>query len=228
MERFAVIGLGRFGFRLATLLAKGGAEVIAVDVRREVVEQIRDRVTLAVCLNSTDEEALLAQGIDKVDVAVVGIGTAFEDNALTTVILKQIGVRRVISRAASAIRAQILQRIGADEIVNPELEAAERWRNRLLAPKIMERIVVAEGTSLVQVRAPAKFANKTLGQLDVARKYRVNVVALRRTVTEAQDDGTERRREVLISAPMFDTVIEPEDTLLIIGSDEVIAAFPAK
>ena len=78
MNRFAVIGLGRFGMRLAKGLAAAGAEVIAVDKRPELVEQMRDIVTLAVCLDATDEEAIVAQGIDKVDVAIVGVGGAFE------------------------------------------------------------------------------------------------------------------------------------------------------
>jgi len=116
MERFAVIGLGRFGERLATLLAESGAEVIAIDSDQEIIDEIRDRVALAVCMDATNEEALRAQGIDKVDVAVVGLGTAFEDNALVTVLLKQLGVPRVVSRAATAIRAQILSRIGARSI----------------------------------------------------------------------------------------------------------------
>ena len=228
MERFAVIGLGRFGSRLATLLAEAGAEVIAVDRRRELVERIRDKVTLAVSLDSTDEQALTAQGIDKVDVAVVGIGTAFEDNALTTAILKQIGVPRVISRATTNMRGRILTRIGADDIVNPERESADRWRNRLLAPSIMERIELAEGYSLTQIAAPESFAGKTLLQLDVRKKHKVNIVAIRRTVEETGDDGMKRTRQVVLSVPMADTAIESGDILLVIGSDEAMERFPAR
>src|SRR6056297_2976590 len=130
MERYAVIGLGRFGFRLAELLTQAGAEVIAIDRRRDLVDAIRDRVGLAVALDSTDEEALRTQGIDKVDVAVVGIGTDFEANVLSVVTLKQLGLQRVIARATTPIRAKILSRVGADDIVNPENESAERWSNR--------------------------------------------------------------------------------------------------
>ncbi len=227
MERYAIIGLGRFGSRLATLLVDAGAEVIAIDKQRELVEAMRDRVTLAVCLDSTDEEALLAQGIDKVDVAIVGIGTAFEASALTTVILKQIGVPRVIARATTSVRAQILSRIGADDIVNPEQESAERWRNRLMAPSIMERIELAEGFSLVQVAAPEKFAGKTLMELNVRNKYNVNVVAIRRTVAESDEEGIKRTRQFVLSVPMADTKIESGDVLLIIGDNESIRNFPA-
>ena len=227
MERFAVIGLGRFGRRLAVLLAEAGAEVIAVDRSRDVIEQLRDKVTLAVCLDSTDEHALKAQGIDKVDVAIVGIGTAFEDSALATVTLKQLGVPRVISRATTAIRAKILTRIGADDIVNPERESADRWRNRLLAPAIMERIELAEGYSLTQIPAPASFSGKTLQQLDVRRKYEVNIVAIRRTQEETDAEGIKRTRQFVISVPMAETKIEPGDILLLVASDQAMESFPA-
>jgi len=228
MERFAVIGLGRFGSRLATLLAEAGAEVIAVDRNREFVEQIRDDVTLAVCMDSTDEAALKAQGIHQVDVAIVGIGDAFEDSALTTALLKQLGVGRVISRATTAMRGRILSRIGADDIVNPERESADRWRSRLLAPVIMERIELAEGFSLTQVPAPPSFTGKTLQQLDVRNKYHVTIVAIRRTSEETDVEGIKRTRQFVMSVPMANTEIQSGDILLVIGSDESMESFPAK
>ena len=207
--------------RLARLLADSGAQVIAIDRKRERIEAVRDRVDRAVVLDSTDEQSLKAQGIDKVDVAVVGIGTDFEANALTTVILKQqLGVPRVISRATTTVRGQILSRIGADDTVNPERESAERWSKHLLAPSIMEQIELAEGYSLVQIAAPSAFAGKTLKDLAISSKYQVNVIAIRRIV-HGQDD------KVVISAPMADTIIEPEDILLVIGGDDAIASIPA-
>ncbi len=226
MERFAVIGLGRFGMRLARLLAEAGAEVIAVDRDRDLVEDVRDQVAVAVCMDAMDESALRAQGIEKVDVAVVGIGTGFEDAALTTSLLKTIGVPRVISRATSNTRARILTRIGADDIVNPERESADRWCHRLLAPTIMERLVLAEGFSLVQVAAPESFFEKTLKELAIRNRYEVNVVAVRRTIQETDDQGRTTTRQFIISVPMPDSVIKPGDVLLLIGSDDAIAAFP--
>jgi trk system potassium uptake protein TrkA len=223
MERFAVIGLGRFGMRLATSLADAGAEVIAIDHNRELVEEIKDQVTLAVCLDATDEQALLAQGINQVDVAIVGIGDAFENAALTTVILKQIGVKRVICRATMGIRAQILSRIGADDIVNPEYESADRWRTRLLAPAVLERTVLAEGYSLVQVAAPDSFHNKTLRELAIGTRYHVLVVAIRRTEFH---EGEKAAPETLISVPGPDSDIRPGDVLVLIGSDRALEQFP--
>jgi len=177
-------------------------------------------------MDSTDEQALLAQGIDKVDVAIVGVGSAFEASALTTVLLKQIGVPRVLARAATKVRGHILSCIGADDIVNPERESAERWRNRLMAPSIIEQIELSDDSTLVQAPAPPSFVGKTLKDLDVRRKHQVTVVAIRRTTKQAGEDGSQRTQHVVLSVPMPDTVIEPGDVLLLIGDNEAIQSFP--
>ena len=226
MERFAVIGLGRFGMRLAMQLADAGAEVIAIDRDPEIVEEIKDRVALAVSLDATDEQALLAQGIDKVDAAIVGIGVDFEESVLSTVILKQIGVKRVISRATTSVRGQILSRVGADDIVNPERESADRWCNRLLAPAVLERTVLGEGHSLVQVQAPASFHDKTLADLAVGTRYKVLVVAIRRTTEHTAPDGAATSCQTVISAPGPTSAVRAGDVLVLIGNDDAIARFP--
>ena len=126
MKRFVVIGLGRFGRRLARELTEAGHEIIAIDTREALVERVRDEVALAVCLDATEPEALKSQGVDKVDAAVVAIGEDFEANALATATLKSLGVGRVISRASSDIQRRILDRIGADQVIFPEEEMAVR------------------------------------------------------------------------------------------------------
>lgn len=226
MERFAVIGLGRFGMRLATGLADAGAEVIAIDRNPEIVEAVKDRVALAVSLNATDEQALLAQGIEKVDAAIVGIGTDFEESVLSTVILKHIGVKRVISRATNSVRGQILARVGADDIVNPERESADRWCDRLLAPAVLERTILADGYSLVQVHAPKSFLNKTLADLAVSTRYKVLVVAIRRTTKQPDNDESAEATQTIISAPGPTSIIRHDDVLVLIGNDEAIGRFP--
>jgi len=200
MQQIAIIGLGRYGFRLASLLAQAGVDVIAIDDNKELINNISDNVSLAVCLDSTDEKALLSQGIDKVDIAMVGIGVDFEAAALTTAVLKRIGVKRVIARATTNTRGQILTAIGADEIVNPEKEAAERWKSRLLAPAIIDRSVLAEGHSLAQIEAPPSWTGKTLLELNVGQKYKVLVVAIRRTVTK-EHKGQQVEKQLIETGP---------------------------
>jgi len=220
--RFAIIGLGRFGDQLARGLSEAGAEVIAVDSDPELVEAIRDTVALAVAMDATDEKALTAQGLDKVDVAVVGIGTAFEAAALTVSALKQIGVARVIGRATTAARAEILRRIGADEVVIPEAESAVRWSHRLVAPNVLDKIDLDEDHALVQIRTPDAWAGKTLEQLNVRKKWKVNVVSIRRLLPDTVKGGG----GYVIDTPLPDSRIELGDLLLVVGTNPAIESLP--
>jgi trk system potassium uptake protein len=226
MPRFVVIGLGRFGSRLARELSHAGVEVIAIDKNRRLVEEISKNVTLAVSLDSTDEQALRAQGVDKVDVAVVGIGQDFESNILTTVILKSMGVKYVCARAEQETHGRILSRIGADEIIFPEDESAHRWAFKLLAPQISERLEFAEGLSLAKYAAAASFVGKTLRQLDLRNKYHVNLIGVRH-MSETMADTDPHSRQI-INMPLPDTIIQTGDILWLVGRDEDLTVLPNK
>ncbi len=226
MDRFAVIGLGRFGSRLAANLAASGAEVIAVDRERALVEEMRDRVTLAVALDSTDETALKLQGVDQVDTAVVGIGHNFEANALTTALLKQLRVKRVLSRAANSMQARILTRIGADAVVSPEDESADRWSHRLLSPFMIDHVELGEGYALVQMAAPAAWRGKTLAELDLRRKFNVTVVAIKRRVESSSPTGVDTMETRVVDLPLPNSKLGGDDTLIIAGYDSDLERLP--
>ena len=190
MTRFAVIGLGRFGNKLAIALAMSGAEVIAIDKNREVIELIADQVSHAVRLDSTDEEALKAQGVGKADVAIVGIGQGtgrgFESAILTVVNLRQMGVNRIYARAEDLIAGEVFSKVGATEVIYPEIESAQRWAYKLIAPQIGEKIDFAEGYSLARIKAPASFEGKTVMDLQLRQKYSVILVLIKRGVHSKQ------------------------------------------
>jgi trk/ktr system potassium uptake protein len=224
MQRFAVIGLGRFGAQLAKGLTRAGAEVVAIDKDRKIIENISSEVTVAVRLDSTDEDALLAQGVDKVDVAIIGIGQGFETSILTTVTLKSIGVKHICARAERQMHGRILRRIGADEIIFPEDESAQRWSFKLMAPQISEKLEFAPGFSLAQYTAPGSFQDKTIIELQLRKKYSVNLVGFRRAETKSD---TKLSRQV-INVPQPDTVIHKGDLLWLVGSDEDLATLPEK
>lgn len=222
MPRFAIIGLGRFGSKLARALADAGAEVIAVDKSRQLVEDLQDTVTLAVRLDSTDEQALQAQALGKVDVAVVGIGEDFESAALTTSLLKSLGVPRVIARAQTETRGRILRRVGADEIVYPEGESAMRWAHRLILPKLQQYVELGEGFSLVQIRAPAKFVGGTPASLELRRRHGVTLVAIRRAVQAGGGQAGAAASEAF-TIPRPDTTIQAGDDLVVVGPNDALA-----
>jgi len=131
--RVAVVGLGLFGRALAVDLARAGADVVAIDSDQALVDDVRDEVALAVCLDATNERELRAQGVHKVDVLVASIGNDFEANQLLVVLARELGIPRVVARAPSANHARILKLLGAHEVVLPELEVAERMARALLA-----------------------------------------------------------------------------------------------
>jgi trk system potassium uptake protein TrkA len=229
LERFAVVGLGRFGSRLAKNLAAAGAEVIAIDRDRRVVEELRDQVTLAIALDATDEQALRLQGVDQVDCAIVGIGANFEANALTTALLKSIGVTTVVSRAGNDMQAQILSRIGADSVVKPEDEAADRWGHRLLAPYMIDHIELGAGYALVQLAAPDDWTGKTLAELDLRRRFNVTIVAIRRPrpAGGGAPAGARDQMEQIVDVPLPSSRLDEGDTIVIAGFDKDLERLPA-
>lgn len=227
MKRFAVIGLGRFGKKLAIALAMSGAEVIAIDKNRDEIELIRDQVSLAVRLDSTDEEALKAQGVDKVDVVIVGIGQGtgqgFESAVLTVVNLKQIGIKHIYARAEDLIAGEVFAKIGATDVIYPEIESAQRWAYKLIAPQIGEKIDFAPGYSLARVKAPASFDGKTVMDLQLRQKYNVNLVAIKR---DEESKAKKSEKGGIINVPMPNTVIYQDDILMVAGSDADLAKLP--
>jgi trk system potassium uptake protein len=226
MHRFVVIGLGRFGSRLAKNLAAEGAEVIAIDRDRTLVEELRDQVTLAIALDATDEQALRIHGVEQVDCAIVGIGHNFEANALATVLLKSLRIERVISRAGNEMQARILSRIGADGVVKPEDEAADRWAHRLLAPFMIDHVELGAGYALVQIAVPAEWRGKTLAELDLRRRHNVTVVAIKRGVEVASPTGAEGFEERVVDVPMPSSRLGSDDTLILAGFDRDLERLP--
>lgn len=226
MKSFAVIGLGRFGTRLATTLVKAGQEVIAIDTDRDLIEAIRNDVTVAVRLDATDERALRGQGVDKVSCAIVSIGESFEANIMATALLKSMGVKRVITRAATPIRRQILSHVGADQIISPEDESAVRLAQALITPNIISFLEIGEGVSMVQMRAPKKFHNKKLVELGLREKYSVNLVAIKKKIVSTTRSGEETVEEKILDIPKPTDVIEPDDILVLMGHDEALAGLP--
>jgi trk system potassium uptake protein TrkA len=224
MNRFAVIGLGRFGQKLAIALAMSGAEVIAIDRNREEIELIRDQVSLAVRLDSTDEDALKAQGVDKCDVAIIGIGQeGFESAILTVVNLRQLGVKKILARAESLVAGEVFSKVGATDVIYPEIESAQRWAYKLIAPQIGEKIDFAPGYSLARVKAPPSFDGKTVMDLQLRQKYGVNLVAIKR------DEHNKKKKSdsaKIINVPMPSTVVYENDILMVAGSDADLANLP--
>lgn len=223
-----MIGLGAFGARLAQVLTRAGDEVIAIDSDPRAVTRVKDDVAIAVRLDATDRAALQAQGVDEVDAAIVGIGERFESVALVVATLKELGVKRIIARAMSDIQGTILRKVGADELVSPEQESADRWAHRLSLPSLRQYVELGEDHSLIYIPAPAAFWDKTLKQLDLRNKHKVNLVAIRRDKHHKKGDESKGGAIVpVIYVPAPETQIFKGDVLMVVGSNEALGDLPS-
>ena len=212
---------------LARQLARGGAEVIAIDSKANLISEISDDVDLAVRLDATDEAAMRSQGIPDVDIAVVSIGENFEAGLLATVLLHRLGVTRVICRAQTTTHAEIFQQIGATEVIQPETQAGEHLAHRLANEHIEDFITLAEGFTLIEMRAPREFCGKTLATIGLRQKYEVNLVAIKRQESK-DEDGLTTTSERLVAVPAPTDVIQPDDLLVLVGSDRALSRLPSE
>jgi trk system potassium uptake protein TrkA len=220
MDKFLIVGLGVFGRALAENLIKRGTEVIAVDKNMELIEELSDQVTYSVCLDSTDEKALDSLDLKDVDVAIVCIGENFEATLMTSVLLKQKGVKKVISRASEPLHIKILKAVGMDKIVTPGVEAAEKLSYSLIHKSLLDINYISETTAAVKINVPHGFVGKTLGKLNLRARFGVNVVAIHRMVEINGKNGLERVEKVISNIPGADTVLQSDDILVVIGETE--------
>lgn len=174
--KFCVIGVGRFGYHVATTLADNGMEVLAVDSNESIVASIRDKVSQAVCMRVTDEESLRSIGVDEMQTVIVAMGENFAQSILVTALLKhRLNVKRVITRSISEIHREILQLIGADEVILPEREEGKRLADKLSLP-FNALVRLSADFCIAQIEAPEKFFKKSLKSLELPIHYGVTCI----------------------------------------------------
>lgn len=180
MSEFAVVGLGQFGMSVARHLANQKASVMAIDLNQSLVDDIAPYVDVAIRADATDKRTLDELQLETMGCVVVAIGAhSIEGSVLTTALMTQIGVPRVVARAMSELHARVLRSIGADEVVNPEEQMGRRLASRLAEPSILEQVELGD-SQLAEVEVPEAFVAKTLAELDLRNKYNVSVMAIQR------------------------------------------------
>lgn len=217
-----VIGLGRFGAKLATALFDRGGEVTAIDSSSEAVERIKDRVTRAVIADCTDEVTMRDLELQDADVAVLAIGEKVETAIIATAILRRLGVCRIMSRAMSPIQRRILEEVGAHEVFSLEERMGEQMAERLIAPHVLERLILSSGHSLVEMRPRQDFVGHTLVELNLRARMGINVIAIKRRVPALDERGQSTLREVINDLPKPDDIIKADDILVLVGPDDKI------
>lgn len=221
---FAVIGLGTFGRKVCEVLVEKGGKVLAIDVNADLIERVKDTVTQAVLLDSTDEEALGRVPFEDVAVAIVAIGDNIESSIITTALLKKVGIPYIVARAISDIHQQVLKQVGADEVINIEIEEGQRIAQRLISPEVLDRISITESISVAELYVPKVFVGESLQKLDLRKKLRVNIVSIRRIVLSVDEEGNPVKNEDVVF-PDANEALQESDLLLVVGKNEDIDAF---
>ncbi|MBI2246384.1 MAG: TrkA family potassium uptake protein [Armatimonadetes bacterium] len=201
---FAVIGIGRFGSAVVRTLFEMGHHVLAMDKHEDALRRVADFSTHAVQIDSTDSEALRAVGITDFDAVIVAIGAGVQESILTTLILKEIGCKRVVSKAVDELQGRVLEKVGADQVVYPERDSAVRLARSLASRNVVDLLELSPGFMVEEVSVSPKVQGRTLADLDLRTRTGVNVLLIKRD------------SQILVTPPS-ETQLKQGDVLVVVG-----------
>lgn len=213
-RQYAILGLGIFGSTVAKTLSKYNAEVIAVDIDQKCVNRMADVVTQAMLCDITDIDQLRAAGVQDCDIAVVSMGNHLEESVMAIINLKELGVPYIVAKAKNKRYMEIFSKIGANKVVRPEKEMGEQVAKGIIGRNIIDIIDLDSEYSVVEIPAPMEWANKSLIDLNLRKRYGVNVIGIRNHVTGD-----------LNVCPDPACVIKKEDHVVLIADGETIGEF---
>ncbi|WP_394236147.1 potassium channel family protein [Niallia oryzisoli] len=211
-QNYAVIGLGRFGSSIASKLFEEGQEVLGIDLNEERIESSKFSLTHAVVLDSTDEESLKSVGIRNFDHVIVAIGDDMQASILTVLLLKEMGVQKVIAKAINKRHGQVLTKVGADWVIYPERDMGERVAHQLLTPNVLNYIELSKEFNIEELMIPSRLTSKNLRELDLRAKYNLNAIAI-------------VHNDHIIISPSPDQIIQEGDKLIVLGHRDNINEF---
>lgn len=211
MKSFIVVGLGRFGSQTAKRLSQQGCEVLAMDTSSELVQALSNDVTQAVVGDARDKEVLRALGARDFDCGIVAIGDSLADSVLATMNLMELGVPYIVCKAHDETHRQVLKKLGADRVVIPEQENADRLARSLSSHNVLDYIELSDDYGIIEVPAPTSWQDKSLIELNVRAKLGVNILAIK------------RQGQITVS-PAADFRIAKEDVLVVLGDTAALKA----
>ena len=211
MKSFVVIGMGRFGTETALSLSRQGCEVLVLDSSSDLIQNLGDKVTQAVVGDARDKEVLRALDVGSFDCGIVAIGDSLADSVLATMNLKELGVPYIVCKAHDETHTQVLTKLGADKVVIPEKEQANRLARSLASTNVLDYIELSEDYGIVELPAPDAWHDKSLIELNVRAKLGLNILAVKR-------DGN------ITVSPAADFRIAKGDTLVVLGDSGALKA----
>ncbi len=210
MKKYLVIGAGRFGTSIATTLAEEKCEVMVLDKNEEAVSAVRDFVTYVLIGDCADGAVLEEIGVRNFDAVIVGIGDSLETSIMTTAILKELGAKYIIAKAQNVRHETVLLKVGADKVVRPERDMGIRLARMLTTDTFVDYIELSPTHSIVEMKVPASWAGKSIVELDVRRKFHINILAVKKENGEID------------ALPTGDTMFGAKDVIVILGEKDTI------
>ena len=177
-KSYAVFGLGRYGIAVAKELVSSGAEVLAVDMDEEIVNEAVTEIPICKCADVTDPEVLKQLGISDIDVVIISMATNLEASVMATMLCKEMGVKTIIAKCASEMNCKILSKVGADKVVFPENESGIRLAKNLLSSGFVDILEISNNVSMVELDVRPEWENQNLLELDLRKKYSINIVSI--------------------------------------------------
>lgn len=214
MKTFAVIGLGKFGMAAAQQLAEMDCEVLAVDKDMEIINLAANYVTSAICGDAREENVLKSLGIRNYDCVIVAVGDHLTDSILITLMLKEMGIKKIVCKARDNQHEKVLKKIGADMVIIPERDAGKKMAASLLSNKFVDLIDISDDYSIADCVVPKEWVGKSISELSVRRKYKVNIVAVK--------NGMNSGKDLVNISPEADYVFKETDIAILIGDTKAI------
>ena len=210
-KTIAVIGLGQFGGTVAKMLASMEHEVLGVDIDPEVVQKISPFITHAIVADTTDEEAIKELALSQFDIVIVAIGDNIQANLMTSMLLKEMNMPYVVSKAENALQGKMLKKMGVDKVIYPEYDVAQRLAQSLTRDHVMDYLQLSKNISLIEIKMPTFLVGANLKDSNLREKYNLNAVGI-------------RRGEDLEVPPNPSTILGEDDKLLVIGNNSDLDA----
>ena len=211
MKSYVVIGLGKFGAQAAKRLCELDCEVLAMDRNPELVQPVSNLVTQAVVADARDKDVLRALGVKDFECAIVAIGDGLADSVLATMNLKELGVPYIVCKASDETHSQVLIKLGADRVVIPEQEQADRLAKSLSTPNVLEYIELSDECGIIEIPAPRNWIGKSLRELNVRAKLGINIIAI-------------KHGSKINVSPSPDYKIVEEDVMVVLGETAALKA----
>ena len=223
--KYIVIGLGNFGASLSKKLTSQGNEVIGIDIRQDLVELYKEKISHTICMDSTDEFTASGLPLNDTDVVIIAIGEDQGANIMASAVFKNLQAKRLISRAINPLHEKVLKAIGVDEIVHPEEETAERWAKKLCLCNVLNSFELNDDLSIIEARLPDKYIGKTIREISFRKQFNIIVLTTikKRVVKNFFGKSVIESKSQGVAAP--DHVLEESDILVLYGKNSDLQRF---